>query len=155
MDTTWIVSANAARARIFSQANAHAALQEIEDMVNTAARLRTAETESDDLGQRSAGKSRHSVGAATTPSGYQPHQFPAEHQTELFAKSLAHFLLHARQEDRFRELALVASPEFLGVLRQQLDPHLASAVSLEINKDYTQLRPDELRERIQAHRAGQ
>jgi protein required for attachment to host cells len=46
----------------------------------------------------------------------------------------------------------VASPQFLGILRQQLDPNLASAVSLELNKDYTQASPAELQEHIRAHR---
>jgi hypothetical protein len=37
MQAAWIVSANAGRARFFSQANATEPLQEIHDMVNTAA----------------------------------------------------------------------------------------------------------------------
>ncbi len=152
MDATWIVCANASRARIFSQAGRDAALEEIDDMINTAARLRTAETETDSLGQRAASKSRHSVGAPTQPSGYQPNQSPAEHQTEIFGRSVADFLLHAHQAGRFRHLCLIASPEFLGVLRGLIDPHLAATVDLEINKDYSQLDPRELLERIRAQR---
>ncbi len=50
MDTTWIVIANAGRARIFSREGAADALHEVDDMVNAAVRLRTAETETDRLG---------------------------------------------------------------------------------------------------------
>ncbi|MES2536002.1 MAG: host attachment protein [Pseudomonadota bacterium] len=153
MDATWIVSANAGRASIFSQKQDGAPLEEINDMVNTAARLRAADLETDDLGQRSASKSRHSTGAPTQPSGYEPDQSPVEHQTEIFARSIAGFLLHAHQEGRFRQLCLVASPEFLGVLRKLLDPELQSAVSAEINKDYTQFNREKLREQIHAHKA--
>ena len=150
MDVTCIVTANAGRARFFSQARRAARPEEINDMVNSAARLRTTETETDALGQRAASKSRHSVGAPTQPSGYQPHQSPAEHQTEIFARSIADYLLQAHQEGRFTQLVLAASPEFLGVLRKLLDPKVLAAVTLEINKDYTQLTPDKLREQIEA-----
>jgi protein required for attachment to host cells len=153
MQAHWIVAANAGRARFFSQANATEPLLEIHDMVNTAARLRTGETESDALGQRAASKSRHSVGAPTQPSGYEPHQTPAEHQTNIFAKTLAEFLAHAHQQGRFNRLSIVAAPEFLGVLRKLLEPSLASAVKLEINKDYTHFNARQLHERIEAHEA--
>jgi protein required for attachment to host cells len=153
MDDVWIVTANAGRARIFSQESAGDRPAEINDMANTAVRLRTVETETDDLGQRSAGKSRHSVGAATPSSGYEPNQTPAEHQTENFARDVAAFLLKAHQDGRFRHLILAAAPEFLGVLRKLLDTKVSGAVSVTINKDYTQLKADELRQRIDAQAA--
>ena len=153
MGDTWIISANAGRARFFSQAHADQTLKEIDSMVNTAVHLRTSETEADRIGQRSASKSRHSVGAPTQPSGYQPNQTPDEHQTELFARDIADFLLQAQQEGRFRQLCLIASPEFLGVLRKLLDPGLVGVVRMEINKDYTQFSPRQLQEQIQAYQA--
>jgi protein required for attachment to host cells len=155
MAATWIVSANAGRARIFAMPTATAPLQEINDMLNSAARLRTAATESDELGQRSAGKSQHNVGASTPTSGYQPNQSPAEHQTELFARSIADFLLRNFLESRFKSLHLIAGPEFLGALRKQLNTGLESVVDLTINKDYTRLNADQLREQIQSHTAKQ
>jgi protein required for attachment to host cells len=153
MDSTWIVTANAGRARIFSEEETGAPLEEINDMVNTAARLRTVETETDQLGQRSASKSRHNVGAATQPSGYEPNQSPAEHQTELFARSVAAFLLQSHQAGRFRQLVLIASPEFLGQLRKLLDQKVHAAVTLEINKDYTHFNARQLREHVEAQAA--
>lgn len=150
MDATWIVAANAGRARFFSHVRRGERPQEIDDMVNTAARLRTEDTETDALGQRSASKSRHSVGAPTQPSGYQPNQSPAEHQAELFARSVANNLLRAQRDGRYGQLVLTASPEFLGILRKLLDANVASTITLEVNKDYTQLNADELREAIAA-----
>jgi protein required for attachment to host cells len=152
MDATCIVAANAGRARFFLRERPNVRLEEINDMVNTPARLRTAETETDSLGQRAASKSIHSVGQPTQPSGYQPNQTPAEHQTELFARSVADELLQMQQQGRFDKLVLIASPEFLGVLRKLLDPKLLAAISLEINKDYTQSRPDKLGQHIEAHK---
>ena len=89
MDPICILTANAGRARFFLQQRRSANPEEINDMVNGAARLRTSEMETDSLGQRSASKSRHSVGAPTPPSGYEPNQSPAEHQTEIFARNIA------------------------------------------------------------------
>lgn len=151
MSTTWIVTANASRARFFSRENAADRLDEVDDLVNEATRLRTVDTETDDLGQRSAGKSRHGSGAASQPSGYEPHQTPAEHQTELFARSVAAHLSKGLQAGRFGSLYLAASPEFLGVLRKQLDPKVTAIVGKEINKDYTQSNARQLQDQIAAH----
>ena len=123
-------------------------------MINSGARLRTVESETDKLGPTAATKSMHNTGGATPNKAYEPHQTPVEHQTELFARNVAEFLLKGQQQGRFRRLCVVASPQFLGILRQQLDPNVASAVSLEINKDYTQASPAELQEHLRAQQAG-
>ena len=134
---TWIVAANAGRARIYLQASATASLEEIDDMVNEASRLRTADTETDDLGRRNGSTSRSGGNAPSQPNGYQPHQNPVEHQNELFARSLAAYLLQGHQGHRFGQLRLVASPSFLGLLRKQIDPQLQSCVKSTLDKDYT------------------
>jgi protein required for attachment to host cells len=148
MDSTWIVTANSSRARIFSLATASADLEEIESRVDEKTRLRTADTESDKLGQREASRDRPGMLSAAAPSDYQPGQTPAEHETERFARDLAESLRKAYYDSRFRELCLVASPEFLGVLRKQLDRQVFSSVSLEIDKDYTQLSERELKAKL-------
>jgi len=155
MQATWIVAANASRARFFSHLGVTRRLSEVGDMVNTAVRLRTQDTESDVLGQRAASKSRHSTGAPTQPSGYEPPQLPAEHQTEVFARNVAGYLLQSNQQGRYGQLTLIASPEFLGVLRKQLDPRVAGLIKLEIDKDYTQFDARELLEHIEAYKEKQ
>lgn len=152
MTTTWILSANAGRARFFSQDNAAASLEEVYDMSNDAVRLRASETESDDIGLRSASGSQHSVGAPRPQSGYEPPQTPNERQTEVFARDVADYLLKAHREGRYGQLYLAASPEFLGTLRKLLDPKVASTISLEVNKDYTRSNAMQLREQIRSHK---
>lgn len=151
MATTWIVSANAGRARFFSRANLNAPLEEVDDMINDAARLPSAENETDDIGLRSASKSAHSVGAPRPQSGYEPNQTPGEHQTENFARAVADRLLKCYQQGLFQQLILSASPEFLGVLRKQLHANVGGIVQLEINKDYTQSDARELAEHMHKH----
>lgn len=152
MEATWIVTANAARARFFSQLGASRRWAEVGDMVNTAARLRTHETETDALGQRAASGSRHGRGAPGQPSGYEPRQMPAERETERFARSIATHLLQAHQHGRYGHLVLIASPEFLGMLRSQIDPRLATLVKFEIDHDYTKCDARELHDRVEAYR---
>lgn len=154
MAATWIVSSNAGRARFFSQAKASEPLEEINDMVNDVVRQRMVEsTETDKIGPLAATKSAHGTGAATPNKAYEPLQTPDKHQAELFARDIASFLLRAHHEGRFQQLVLVVSPQFLGILRNLLDPNVESAVSLEIDKDYTHFSAEQLREQIKAHQA--
>jgi protein required for attachment to host cells len=155
MGATWIVSANAGKAKFFSQANSSDPLVEVNDMVNDAARLRTVESETDKLGPTAATKSIHNVGGATPNKLYQPAQMPDEHQNEIFARDIASFLEHSHNEGAFQQLHLVASPQFLGLLRKIIEPRLGSLIDLEINKDYTQYSAAQLLEQIRAERAQQ
>ncbi len=165
MPTTWIITANAGRARVFSEDGPSEPLKELEDMVNNGARLRANDAETDRLGTLAAGKSGHNIGGAqgggahhnasagAPNSQYEPNQTPAEHETELFAKDLSQYLLKAQQEGRFQSLVLSASPQFLGTLRNNLDAHVKAVIKQEFNKDYTQVPVHQLREQLQAAQA--
>lgn len=152
MNATWIMTANAGHAHFYAMTDSNQSLQEINSLANPAASAQTVDTETDRLGQRSASKSIHSVGQPTQPSGYEQNQTPAEHQTELFARSVAAFLLRSHQQDLFKRLVLTASPEFLGTLRPLLDPSVQSAVATEIAKDYTHFRGKELVDLVNSRR---
>lgn len=155
MDQTCIVVANAGRARIYYQAAASGPLLEATDMVNSAVRLRNAELESDGIGPKAAGKSMHGTGGALPTKAYEPPQTPTERETELFARSVIAFLQEQYQKGTFQQLALVASPEFLGLLRNLLSPQLKSALSWEINKDYTQFSGQQLRDQLAQNKQKQ
>ena len=152
MHATWILSANASRARFFSQEQASGQLEEVNDMVNEAERQRRLDLESDKYGPTSASKSMHNTGGALPNKLYEPAQTPDAHQAELFARDIASFLLQAYREGRFQQLSLVVSPQFLGLLRKLLDPQLEKVVSLEIDKDYTQFSPQELLDQLKAYK---
>lgn len=153
MSTTWIVSADTGRARIFSESDPNSPLQEIEDMVNPEARTRTSDEYTDRMGPRAAGQSTHKTGGALPTSLYEPQQTPEEREEQVFARDICAMLLKAKQEGRFDRLALVAAPRFLGVLRMQLDPQLKQFVIYEIDKDYAHSNGQQLREQIRAHLA--
>lgn len=153
MSTTWIVSADAGRARIFAESDPQQALQEVEDMVSANARLRDSDINTDGGSPTAAPQGIHNTGGATPGKLYEPNQTPEQHDAERFAKDVCAFLLKGYQEHRFQKLALVAEPRFLGVLRAQLDNQLKQTVELELNKDYSHSNAHQLREQLQAHKA--
>lgn len=146
MARSWIVTANGGRAFIYSQNSLTSTPEPLTRLFNADASSLAAETESDRLGQHSASSSRHSVGAPTQPSGYEPAQTPSEHHIELLARRLADFLLKGFHANSFDRIYLFASAEFLGVLRKVMDPNVKSQLALELDKDYTQLSPAQLRD---------
>jgi protein required for attachment to host cells len=165
MQTTWIISANAGRARFFSESDPAEPLQEVEDMVNSAVRLRVLETESDKIGPTAATNSGHNIGGTqgvgfahngkvgAPNKAYQPAHTPAEQEAEQFAKDISHYLMKAHEEGRFQQLVVSASPQFLGALRSFLDPHVKQLIKLELNKDYTHFNAQQLREQLHAQQA--
>jgi len=153
MDTTWIITANASRVRIFSE-NGSGRLQEVKDMVDDRVRMRAMETQTDQpVDPKAASGSINNTGGALPGSTYQPAKTPVQHETEIFAREVCMELQQAYNQQRFKELVLSASPEFLGVLRKQLSQQLQQAIVFELNKDYTQLPPDQLQAQIQTQRA--
>ena len=162
MQTTWILSANAGRARFFSESDPAEPMQEIEDMVNDAVRLRESETERDKGGVTAAGGSGHNIGGTqgvglshngkvgAPNKQYEPPHTPAELESEKFAKDISQYLLDAHRQGRFQQLVISASPQFLGALRSFLDPHIKPLIKFEINKDYTHFNARELREHIRS-----
>jgi len=150
---TWIISADAGRARIFSDTDGNSAYQEIEDLVDPLARTRMSDQVTDQAGPLAASQSIKSTGGALPNSQYEPNQTPEERNAQNFARDICAILLKAKNENRFDRLALVAEPSFLGELRAQLDPQLKSLVTFEINKDYSHSNGQQLRDQIQAYQA--
>jgi len=150
---TWIISADAGRARVFAETDANSPLQEIDDLVDPAARERISDQLTDRLSPLAAGNSSHATGGSLPSSNYEPQQTQEERNAQTFARDICALLLKAKNENRFDRLALVAEPSFLGELRNQLDPQLKSLVSYEINKDYVHSNSQQLRDQIRAHQA--
>lgn len=154
MTRSWIITANSGRAYVYSQKAPTAPIEPLTQMFNDDASSVTSDTESDRLGQHAASSSRHGVGAPTQPSGYEPNQTPAQHHAELFARRLADFLKKGYNANSYERIYLFASPEFLGVLRKLLDLNLSSLIVRQVDKDYTQFGPHQLRELVATQAAA-
>jgi len=71
---------------------------------------------------------------------------PKRHEAELFAKRIADRLELVRAKGEWEQLILIATPEFLGVLRQQLSAKVAKLVSKTIDKNLVQKTEAEIRQ---------
>ena len=127
--TTWIVAADSSRARVFEIAEPDRRLREVEKFDHPEGRANNRELISDADGRFSA---KH-VGPGGDSSGQRV--TPVEHRTELFSKNLARYLEKARNDHRYDKLYLIAPPEFLGLMRENLSKEVRKLTAEEINKD--------------------
>lgn len=143
MATIWVMTANAATATIFTAELPTGPLVEFETFDNPDARAKQMDLASDRPGRSfdSKGEGRHAMEVEVDP----------KQQVQVrFAKLLADRLEQGRVDHGYERLLLVAAPAFLGLLRPNLGAPLKSLISMELDKDYTSLRPDELRARLPA-----
>ncbi|SER22103.1 Protein required for attachment to host cells [Nitrosomonas sp. Nm51] len=141
MSKIWILSANSGNAKLFSADTPIGPLTEIETFDNPDARAKKSDLSSDRAGRSfdSYGEGRHAMEVEVNPH---------EHEQIRFAKLLVDRVEQGRLKNKFDRVVIVAAPAFLGLLRTNLSPALSSLLSLEIDKDYTALKTDELRSRL-------
>lgn len=139
MTEVWILVADRARARLFSLDESASHLTEVDDFVNPVARtpIPGRAHAPPPRVHDSVGEGRHVIEAHTSPR---------EKATLQFAARLATYLKHARDQQRYRDLVLVAPPRFLGTLNAALGTHLSEAVVLRVPKDLTRSPAHEIRE---------
>ena len=139
MATTWIVAADASRARILQVMDREQRLAEIEDLYNPGGRLNEREMTSDAeprfRGSDGPGSGREAKGAV-------------EHEVETFAKAIGDYLDKARTSHRYDRLHLVAPPKFLGQLRKELGKEVGKLVAEELPKDLSWLDAHELERKL-------
>ncbi len=126
-DICWVVVANSAQARIFSLENLQT-LSEIEDLVHPESHLHDQDVVDGQPGRSfdSTGSHRHAI---------EPKTSQKELSLERFGRSLSNFLEKKYRASAFSRLYIVASPAFLGVLRQMVSADVARVVEKEISKD--------------------
>ena len=141
MGNIWILTANSGQATIFSAESQAAEPVQVVKMENPAARLKEMDLVSDRPGRTfdSFGGQRHAKAVEVDAR---------EHEEIMFAKSVADRLERGRLAHEFDRLVITAGPDFLGELRTHLGGPLKTMIAQEIDKDYTALKPEELRARL-------
>lgn len=141
MSKIWILAANSGYATLFTADSPTAPLTELLTFDNPEARAKQMDLASDRPGRSfdSHGEGRHAMEVEVDPK---------KQEQIRFAKLIADRLEQGRVDQAFERLVLVASPMFLGLLRANFGAPLSALVSLEMDKDYTALRPEELRARL-------
>ncbi|HMW41301.1 MAG TPA: host attachment protein [Plasticicumulans sp.] len=135
MTATWILVADASRARLFSVSKSIGPLQEIGSFDHPGARAKTRDLLAD--GQCSG-----------NGSGDRECAEPRRHEALNFARELSEHLRLSRVQGLFDRLYIAAAPAFLGLLRGRLDSPTAQLVIDEVSKDLTQLAPDAIRRHL-------
>jgi protein required for attachment to host cells len=132
--STLLVVADAGRCRLFGLDEA-AQLIELESLLSAGARQSENELVEDKPGRNRdhSGRGRHAM---------EPKSSAKKSAAKSFAKRVA-VKLH-RMLARYQHLIVVASPTFLGLLRDELDEASREKVYLEIDKDLTYLSPLEI-----------
>lgn len=140
--TTWVVVADASRARIFESRRRGQELVELETLLHPESRLKTRDIMSDNEGTVTdrAGEGQRRA---------DPRTFPHQVEEEKFARELAGFLDRKRSDNEFEKLIITASPNFLGNLRQRISDQVSRCVVDTLDKDYSRLPKDEIAQRLQ------
>ncbi|WFE70200.1 host attachment protein [Halomonas sp. M1] len=125
--TTYIVVADAARARIFTRDALN--LVEQESLVHAEGRLH----EGDLITDRRGADVHESMSTTSRSSGEEG--AASKHENELFAKEVVQRLYTARVENSMEKLIMVAPPKFLGLLREKLDNPTQKLVIHTLSKD--------------------
>lgn len=136
---TWIVVADASRARIYATDLDLEEWVSVGDLVHPESRADSKELVSDmhDTTARRGPRSR------PTPR-VDRHDF----ERDRFAHELAEHLQGALSHGEFEHLVLVAPPRMMGALRGELNGDLKEHVTAEILKDYSLQRPDQLHQSV-------
>jgi protein required for attachment to host cells len=140
-DCDWALVADARRARVFQRRAPAGAWAELESEG-----VARDDAPSRDLGSDRPGRVHESVGGAR--HAIEPRSDPHAAAEAAFARDLAERLATAAGEGRYRRLALVAPPAFLGELRHALPPALGPLVMGTLDKDLTHQPPEEIAARL-------
>ena len=87
-------------------------------------------------GSNHVGAGKHAMDQATDPK---------QNEQLGFAKELAKYLDSLQQNNNIDQLMIIAPPAFLGMLREQISDSVSRQVSLELDKNLTQHKLDDLR----------
>jgi protein required for attachment to host cells len=131
-ETTWIVVADASRARVIERRGE--AATELEDFLKPEGRA-----DARNLAAEASGLFSRGGRAAAPGHGAGPDNDPSEHAVDLFAKRFARTLDDARVADRYDARCLVAPPKMLGRPRAELAKEPAGRVVQEIARDLSAL----------------
>ncbi len=137
--TTYIVVADAARARLFTRDALK--LVEQDSLVHAASRLHEGDLVTDrgaDVHESTSTSARSAGGESTARA----------HEEQVFAKEVAERLYRARTDNSMEKLILVAPPRFLGQLRDKLDGPTAKLVIHSLTKDLTKASLEEIQEAV-------
>ena len=149
MENTYIVIADAHRARCFERRSEKAPLIELADFLSPHIALTGSHLIGDLTGAAGKGHGRTGHSGAQ----FERHIEVPDKERGDFAQQLADYLNEAVMQRRCKSLALIATSPMLGDLRPRLVPSAARAVKHTVAKDLTHYTGPELTRRV-SHALG-
>ena len=144
MEKTWVLIANAERARCFERHATDHSLTELTNFVHPHGSL-TGEASGGDL-TGAAGKGHGRTGHAGTQ--FEPHTEAHAKERGSFARQMADYLNEGVAAQRCNALVLIATSPMLGELRPCLSSATDKVVRSSIASDLTRYEGPELKERV-------
>ena len=141
MDRTWIVVANAARARLCEYDPRDGSLTELADFVHAPGRQKGSDLATDRPGHTEKGQ-------ASVRTSFEPHTEVHHKERVRFARELAQHLDDAVAQRRCPAVALIASNPFLGELKAQLGGVATKLIVATAPTDLTHCDMAELTRRV-------
>lgn len=138
---TWVLVANSAQARIFKNDGDRKVLTELEGLVHTQSRFHGKDITTDRPGRT---HESHTKGL----HGTEPQTTPKQHEAQTFAKEIGQHIEKASQNGAFDKIYVIATPSFLGLLRQNMGSLTQQRLADELNKDLVSFKPEEIREHL-------
>lgn len=142
---TWLLVADASKARLFSmhkarvfQQQSPSELELVAEYLHADSRKKGAELATDRWGEFGSGT-------------FVENTSPKVHEAEQFAHELLGHLESARKEGCYRDLIIIAPPTFMGLLHKHMPHEIYKLVSQKIEKDYTQNNVKELMQKLIPH----
>ena len=144
MKKSWIVVANAHRARCFERDDKGGALNELADFIYPQTRINTGPDVADPTGEAGKGHGR------TGHSGrqFEPRTETHDKERVSFARTIADYVNDGVAGQRCAGLSLIASSQLLGDLRPLLSVAAKKVLRCSVDRDLTAYQGTELKERI-------
>jgi protein required for attachment to host cells len=139
----WIVVAEQSRARLFLMESPTAALKELRVLTHPEGRAAPHDLQTDRDAQVVRGRHRES-------HAIEAHVDPKRQEAMAFAREIVAVLETGRLEAAYEALILVAAPEYLGILRENLSEPLKKLVSNSLAKNLVRHSEADIREHVLA-----
>ena len=141
MTKTWVLVADNSRARIFLAETRNGPLLEIEALAHPESRLHAQELTSDLPGRAfdSGGQGRHAMELEVEPK---------QHEVQAFARHISDRLETGREKNQYDQLAVIAAPALLGILRKQLSVNTSRMVIYELDKNISRMSAQDIRKHL-------
>lgn len=136
-----VVVADSSHARILTASTRDDSLSEITDLVHSASRQAETELISDDRG---SGKSPESSGGYSMGHEKDSHK----QQKKIFAHELCFEVNKLIKNDNIGGIYLIASPEFTGILRQEMSKKILNLLVAKIEKNLVKQSIEDIRSHL-------